>query len=113
MASGLLRWAVRRLGRLRASAAERRLRAEVALLRDQVRSLNARLEITEQESDAEVRRLRDELAESEAQVAARTAEVEGYQQAHEHMMAMLRAHEAVFNQIEALGGMAQNRGRGR
>jgi len=101
----LLRRVVRRLGRCRSSAEERRLRAELKVVRSRLAGVAGRLALAEEDAAVEIRRLREALAEAEAQVAARTAEVEAFQAAHEHTMAMFAAHTAVLNACEAIGGM--------
>lgn len=71
-----LDWILRTLNRFRASRTERRLHRETAALKREIRHLEGR------------------LAEAEAAAAARSAEVELFQEAHAKAVAVLQAETA-------------------
>ena len=74
-------------------------------MRAEVARLESDLAAAREDHALEVWRLREELEASKATLLARGAEAEALQNAHEHVIATLKAHTAVMNSYEALGGI--------
>jgi len=70
-----------------------------------VARLESELAAAREDYALEVWRLKEELEASRAELLARGNEAEALQTAHEHIIAMLKAHTAVMNSYEALGGI--------